>query len=178
MTDLDLPEQEYISRAEQRQQTRLPDGYKPLQLPGMEFDPRLTFDLALQMDPAEKIFERYGYTGEQAVSLMGSPVFQKVLKAYVEDVRAHGITFKQRARVMAETLLANAYEIAVDPEAPASARADLIKWTAKVAGYEPKNNEESVQGNGFALQIVFSGEAKKEPMLVQGTTITQERAEE
>lgn len=178
MTEVDLPEQEYISRAEQRQQARMPDGYKPLQLPGMEFDPRLTFDLALQMDPAEAVFERYGYDQEDAVKLMGSPVFQMALKAYVEDVRAHGVSFKQRARVMAEALLPHAFEIATDPEAPASSRADLIKWTAKVAGYEPKSNEDSVQGNGFALQIVFSGEAKKEPMLVQGTTITQEGAEE
>lgn len=170
-------EQQIISRAEQRQQARLPDGYKPLIVPGADFDPRLTFELALQMDPAQEVFARYGYTQEQAVKLAGNPVFQQALKAYVEDVKAHGITFKQKARVIAESMLVNAVEIMSDPEAPASARADLIKWTAKVAGYEPKNTEEQVQGNGFALQIVFSGDAKKEPLLVQGTTITQERAD-
>lgn len=165
------------SRAEQRQQARLPDGYKPMQMPGMEFDPRLTFELALQLDPAEAVFARHGYTEERAVQLAANPVFQKVLKAYLEDVKTHGVTFKQKARVMAEDLLTHAYEIATDAEAPANTRADLIKWTAKVAGYEPRSNEDVAQGNGFALQIVFSGEAKKEPMLVQGTTITQERAD-
>lgn len=174
----DLITDEPMSRADERQQARLPDGYKPMKIPGMEFDPRLTFDLALGLNPAQEIFAQYGYTQEEAVNLAQSPVFQTALKAYVEDVKAHGITFKARARVMAEALLANAYEIATDAEAPANARADLIKWTAKVAGYEPKNTEEAVQGNGFALQIVFSGEAKQQPMLVQGTTINQqERAD-
>lgn len=172
----DLPEL-FESRSEQRQQARLPDGYKPLQFPGMDFDPRLTFELALQLDPATEVFARHGYDEARAVKLAGNPVFQRALKAYVEDVKTHGVTFKQKARVMAEDLLTHAYEIATDAEAPSSTRADLIKWTAKVAGYEPKSNEDVAQGNGFALQIVFSGEAKKEPMLVQGTTITQERAD-
>ena len=175
---IDDEDQFPISRADQRQQQRLPDGFKPMVVPGIDFDPRLAFDLALQLNPSEEVFAQYGYTTDEAFKLAQSPVFQKVLKAYVEDVKAHGITFKARARVMAEALLPEVYEIATDPEAPASTRVDSIKWMAKVAGYEPKNTEEAIQGNGFALQIVFSGEANKQPMLVQGATITQERADD
>jgi hypothetical protein len=45
-----------------------------------------------------------------------------------------------------------------------------------VADYEPKQNVPGAsQGNGFALQIVFSGEAKKEPMLIEGERINDEQ---
>jgi hypothetical protein len=176
-TDLTLPEGRELSRPELRQKERLPNGYKDIALAGMTFDPRLTFELALGLDDSGAIFARYGYDHEAAIKLIKQPVFQHVLKAYVDDVKENGLTYKNKAKLQAEVLLVDAFEIARDPEAPAAVRADLIKWHAKVADYEPKQNAPQAAGNGFALQIVFSGEARKEPLLVQGETINQ-RADE
>lgn len=154
----------------------MPNGYKPMSVAGMAFDPRLTFELALGLSAPDKIFERYGYDQNSALALAKNPVFQTVLKAYVDDVKEHGITFRAKARIQAEDLLAHSYEIATDAQAPYAVRADMIKWTAKVADYEPKANVVDAPSNGFSLQIVFSGDSKKEPMLVQGQTITQEKS--
>jgi hypothetical protein len=174
----DLPDIPGPSRVEERQQARLPNGYKPLSVAGMTFDPRLTFELAVGLSAPDKIFERYGYDRDSALTLAKNPIFQRVLKAYVDDVKENGITFRAKARIQAEDLLTHSYEIATDPEAPYAVRADMIKWTAKVADYEPKTNSPEVgQGNGFSFQIVFSGDSKKEPVLVQGQTIEQETAE-
>jgi hypothetical protein len=176
MQDLpDILNTDTLSRADERQQARLPNGYKPLSVAGMTFDPRLTFELALGLSASDKIFERYGYDQDSALALAKNPIFQAAYKAYVDDVKEHGITFRAKARIQAEDLLAHSYEIATDTQAPYAVRADMIKWTAKVADYEPKPNVADAPSNGFALQIVFSGDSKKEPLLVQGQTITQEK---
>ena len=171
----DLPDLlDTTTQADVRQKERLPNGYKPMSVAGMSFDPRLTFELALGLSAPDKIFERYGYDQDSALALAKNHVFQAMLKAYVDDVKEHGLTFRAKARVQAEDLLAHSYEIATDSQAPYAVRADMIKWTAKVADYEPKNNAAEAPSNGFALQIVFSGDSKKEPMLVQGQRIEQE----
>jgi len=172
-TDLalqDLPQ----SRDEARQLERLPNGYKPMVIPGITFDPRLCFDLALGLDPKQEIFERYGYDESGMLDLARNPLFQRMLKAYVDDVAENGITYRAKVRVQAEALLADAFEIATDPEAPSAVRADLIKWHGKMADYEPRPNAPTAQGNGFSLQIVFSGEAKTEPLTIEGERITDE----
>jgi len=166
-----LPE----SRDAIRQTERLPSGYKPLSMGGMTFDPRLCFELALKLEPPAEIFERYGYDESGALDLAKNPVFQRALKVYADDIADNGVSFRMKARVAAEDLLTHAYEIATDPEAPSAVRADLIKWHAKVADYEPKQNvPQAGQGNGFQLQIVFSGEAKKEPLTIEGERIENE----
>lgn len=164
-----------VSREVLRQQDRLPSGYKPMSIPGMSFDPRLAFELALRIDPPEEVFNRYGVDAEQAVTLLANPTFAKVLKAYADDVREHGLSFRNKARIQAEDLLVHSYEIATDAEQPASVRAELIKWTAKMADLEPKPKETAATGNGFNLQIVFSGEAKTEPLTIQGERLAVEQ---
>jgi hypothetical protein len=161
------------SREEVRQLERMPDGYKPLVIPGVAFDPRLCFELALGLEDDKKlVFERFGYDLDAAVQLAKNPQFQRMLKFYKDDVEQNGITYKAKVRVQAEALLVDAYNIANDPEAPAAVRADLIKWHGKMAGHEPKQDGPAAgQGNGFQLQIVFSGEAKQEPLTIQGERV-------
>jgi hypothetical protein len=111
-----LPEHE--SRGESRQRERLPNGYKPMVVPGVMFDPRLCFDLALRLDRPEDIFKRYGYDESGMLDLAKNPLFQRMLKAYIDDVEENGITYRAKARIAAEALLTQAYEIATDAEAP------------------------------------------------------------
>jgi hypothetical protein len=171
MPDLnDTPVIPAPSRDELRQAERLPSGYKPLN-GNFGFDPRLCFELALRMDPPDHVFQKYGYEGQAMIELAKNPTFQKVLKAYVDDINDNGLSFKAKARVAAEDLLIHAYEIATDPEQPTAVRADLIKWHAKVADLEPKTNAPVSGGNGFNLQIVFSGDAKQGPIAIEGERI-------
>jgi hypothetical protein len=55
-------------------------------------------------------------------------------------------------------------------------RADLIKWTAKMAGLEPSDREKGGgggAGSGFNLYITFAGGAPT-PTLVGGHTVEGE----
>lgn len=145
-------------REARRLAERLPAGYKPTSGAELTFDPRIAYEIALGVDQAGAVFEKYGLAEEQAGALAANPAFMATVAKYQEEVLASGVSFKLKAKIQAEDLLTHSYLIATDPEAPMSVRADLIKWTARVAGLEPKEEKGSGAGGGFTLNISFAGD--------------------
>lgn len=120
---------------------------------------RLACELALKMDSTEEVFARYGYDAAGAAELMESPAFTALLARIGVEIRENGLSFRQKAKAIAEELLPTAFDIATDPLQSAAVRADLIKWAAKVAGHEPNPKEAPVGGAGFSLHLTFAGAA-------------------
>lgn len=148
---------------------RLP-GYRPASAAELTFDPRLAYELALGVDKAEGVFAKYGIIGEQAVRLLGSTAFIATVKKYKEEITSSGISFKLKAKIQAEDLLTHSYLMATDPEVPFAVRADLIKWTARVAGLEPKEKDGGGgAAAGFTLNLTFSGDRPAEPRVIEGS---------
>ncbi len=135
---------------------------------------RLACELALGMEEPGEIMARYGYDTDHALALLESPAFTVTCARVGKEVRESGLSFKLKARAQAEELLSHSFEMATDPLAAAAVRADLIKWTARVAGYEPKNGEgEAKTGGGFNLTIQFAGQAPMQVMQHEPLTISQ-----
>ncbi len=136
---------------------------------------RLAYELAMQRDEPEVIFQRHGYTVQQAQTLIATPEFSTVLDRVAKEVKANGLTYRAKARVMAEDLLQHGYEIATDELASAAVRADLIQWFTRVADLEPekKDGKGTGTGGGLHLSITFAGDA---PMKVIGSGSTLEVA--
>ena len=155
----DNPLQSGTTLLDQRQASRLPDGYEPGAVKG--WDPRLAYELALEMDSAENVFARYAVSRDAAVALLTNAAFVSTVKKYREEVVAGGVSFRLKAKIQAEDLLTHSYEMATDPEVPPAVRADLIKWTARVAALEPKDKGEGGggTGGGFTLNLTFGGPA-------------------
>lgn len=136
---------------------------------------RLACELALGMEEPGAIFAQYGYNEDQALALMEAPGFAATLSRIGKEVKESGLSFKLKARAQAEELLGHSFEIATDPLAPTSERVKLIQWTAKVAGYEPKEGkEEGRAGGGLNLTIQFSGQAPVQVVQHEPLTILQE----
>lgn len=136
---------------------------------------RMCCELALDMENADVIFASYGYNEEQAVELVESPAFIAMLERITREVRESGLSFRMKARAQAEELLATSFEMATDPYISASVRADLIKWTGKMAGHEPKEKDESKLGiGGLTLSITFAGQAPEKIVQGEPLVITQE----
>lgn len=161
------------SFSDKRQADRLPGGFVASDLTKGPFDPRLAWDLAMQMDPAGDVFRRYGVDEAGAADLLRMPLFVDTLRRFRREIEKNGTSFRAKARVMAEDLLAHSYLMATDAEAPPAVRADLIKWTAKMGDLEPATKkDEGGGGSGFQFQIVFSGNTA--PQLVgAGTTLIE-----
>lgn len=142
-----------------RQQLRMPPGYEASS--AEVFDPRLAYELALEMDAPVNVFAKYGKDEGEAVRLLQYGPFIGQVKKYRDEIVAGGVSFKLKAKVQAEDLLTHSYEMATDPEVPPSVRADLIKWTAAVAGLGPPRDVKGEGGGAggaeFTLAITFKG---------------------
>jgi hypothetical protein len=136
---------------------------------------RLAVELALNVDDAEAVFASYGYTPEDAADLCEQPAFLALMQQAQKSVVADGLSFRTKAQLMAGELLPYAHDIATDPLQSAAVRADLIKWAAKVAGFEPKESkDDGKQGGGLTLNIQFAGQAPQQVLSAhQPLTITQ-----
>ena len=121
---------------------------------------RLAVELSLHMEDAEGVFARHHYSPEEAADLCESPAFIALLERVTKEVRESGLSYKIKMRAVAEDLIPYAHELATDPFCSPAVRADLIKWSAKVSGLEPKDKDGDAKiGSGLTLSITFSGQA-------------------
>jgi len=139
----------------------LPAGYVKKSAAEMTYDPRLAYELALEMGEPLGIFARYGFDESAARDMLKFKPFVATIKKHKDEILEHGVSFKMKAKIQAEDLLTHSYALAVDPATPAAVRSDLIKWTAKVAGLEPTPNKVAEAGGAapFQLNITFAGAA-------------------
>jgi hypothetical protein len=137
---------------------------------------RLACELAMRFEEPLTVFARYGYDKDQALALLQNEEFGRLLEKVNKEVREKGLSFRAKARAMAEDLLPEAYAIATDDEASASVRADIIQWMTRVADLEPAPKDKGqggAGGGGFSLQIVFAGDkpqkvVSQEPLTIEG----------
>lgn len=167
MTD-DVPQFPVETRQQQRL-AALPAVYKT------QYE-RLACELALKLDDPDVIFARHGYTAETALELLGTLEFQALLTRVEKEVRESGLSFRTKARAMAEDLLPYAHELATDELASGSVRADLIQWFARIADLEPekKDGKGSIGAGGINLNITFAGQPPQSIVSHQPITIEAE----
>ena len=115
--------------------------------------PTLPVELALREHTPQELCEGYGIDAERWAQLRADPAFQAAVARYVEMLKQDGMTFKLKAQLQSEALLTESWRIIHNPDIPANVRADLIKYTWKVAGHEPKQGAEGPSAPTFAIQI-------------------------
>jgi hypothetical protein len=176
LTPTEVGKETVAEREARRLRALMPEGYEPESAAELTFDPRIAYALALGVSTPSKVFEKYGVSLENAKRLIATPHFIATVKRYKEELLEKGVTFRLKAKIQAEDLLTHSYVLATDPEVPPAVRADLIKWTAKMAGLEPSDREKGGgggAGSGFNLYITFAGGAPT-PTLVGGHTVEGE----
>ncbi len=109
------------------------------------FDHRLCFELALALEPIPDILTRYNVSEKEFEKLKKLPAFMQRVVDYRVEIKEKGLTFREKARIMAEDLLGTAYEMVHHPTTPANVKSDLIKFVTKVADLEPKPNPTAEQ---------------------------------
>lgn len=121
--------------------------------------PTLPIELALKTaSPAELRLE-YGYSQHEWAALRTNEVFLKELAGACELVRQEGMSFKLKAKLIAEENLKEVFRLTRDPTCQAAVKAKLIELTARWAGFDPRTNGEDVVGGGalvantLAIQI-------------------------
>lgn len=119
----------------------------------------LPIELALKTATPQELKGHYGFSDDEWAALRGNPVFIAELTAACDLVKQEGMTFRLKARLQAEAMLETSWRLVHAPgsEVPANVKADLIKTTFRVAGFDNKEGLPAGAGSGLAIQINFNG---------------------
>lgn len=118
--------------------------------------PDMVACIALGMETGDVIASRHGYTLQDWEALQAQDWFQRMVEVKRDDLRVNGHTFKAKAQMMAEDLLADVYLDAKKSDG-AVFKLDTLKYFAKLADLEPKASTQVQSGGGFQINITFPG---------------------
>lgn len=133
-------------------------------------DSRLALDVALDVD-TDSILEAYGLQFHELESIKQTAAFKQQLEKVQTDLSKAGGAFRLKAQAQAESLLAESYRMALDPDISASVRADLVKQNVRWAGFDAPKQEGNGNDNGFNITINLGGTPDNEN---QARVINQE----
>lgn len=119
---------------------------------------RLILELALYLegsgDTVEDLLARNNVKPDDLQRLLVNPVIKADLVRVREEVREKGLTFRVKARTMAEELLKTTWDITQDTSASPAVKADLIKAVVGWGGLIPKDKGDGPsEGGGVRIMI-------------------------
>jgi len=128
---------------------------------GLVWPPTLPIELALKTASPEELRREYAYTPEEWEALRRNAVFLRDLAGACELVRQEGMSFKLKAKLIAEENLKQVWKMihADAATVPAAVKGKLIELTARWAGFDPKTTGEGggpggpVTANTLNIQI-------------------------
>lgn len=120
--------------------------------------PTLPIELALKTASPPELQLEYGYSDDEWAALRHNPAFLKDLGQACELVRQEGMSFKLKAKLIAEENLKQVWKMIHDSSGvvPPVVKGRLIELTARWAGFDPKGLGEGPGGGALvsnALQI-------------------------
>lgn len=127
----------------------------------------LPVEIALRTSSTRSICESYGITEEEWDLIRFDPTFLADLQRAVDMLSEEGMSFKVKARLQSEELLKTSWRMIHSPLTPPNVAADLIKSTARWAGFDTPASAQVTPGSGFSISINFNGE-KPEPKVING----------
>lgn len=105
--------------------------------------PMLPVELALRETSPRDLCESYGIDVDEWDRLRSDPLFIAALKLAVDELRHDGMSFRVKARLQSEVLLQKSFQMINAPYeiVPAAVKADLIKYTMRVAGLDASRDQ-------------------------------------
>ncbi|MHB0965290.1 MAG: hypothetical protein ACYC36_02440 [Bellilinea sp.] len=116
-------------------------------------------EIAMRTSGTRSICEAYGITEEEWNLIRHDPTFLSDLQRAVDMLKEEGMSFKLKARLQSEELLKTSWRMIHHPDTPPNVKADLIKSTARWAGFDtPTAVQQGSGGSGFSISINFAGD--------------------
>lgn len=129
----------------------------------------LPIEIALRVAPLAEIRAAYNIEWEEWEELRANPTFRKAVLDAQEKAQEDGFTYKTKARLQAEALLTTSWNLIQDASTPAAVKADLIKFTTRVAGYDGLKGVAGESGGGFQININLGSAPEKQVSVVPHT---------
>lgn len=116
-------------------------------------NPNAIVELAMGMEAPLPVLARYGYTPEQAGTLLSNEFIQRQIEAKRAELKSQGIVFKTKALMAAEDILEDVYVEAKAQDTPLPQKLDALKFFAKAAGVDQVAQTSGGAGGGFNITI-------------------------
>ena len=104
-------------------------------------------------DKPAVLLKEYGFTPADLAAFSKEPLFEQRVRAYQTQLKERGFTFRLKAQVQAELLLDTSWGLIHNDDVSPAVKADLIKWTSKVAGLEPTKDSSGAGDSGVTITI-------------------------
>ena len=118
------------------------------------YPPQLVLDLALAVEDLDTILDRYHLTDEEYNQLQENPTFRAQLAATHKEVVTEGVSFKAKAKILAETHLHTLDAMMLAPETPPATKVTIFQTLMKGGELEPKQAQnQNTNQLGFSLTI-------------------------
>lgn len=131
------------------------------------WDDRFALDLAMTLEGSgskmDQLLADYRFTEDDLIAFSAEPLFAKRVEFYQSQLRENGVSFKLKAKAQAELLLDTSWNVIHTDDVSPAVKADLIKWTAKMAGYEPQK-ESTADTGGVKINIIMGDASPKAPI--------------
>lgn len=111
----------------------------------------LPVEIALRTASPQALRDAYGISDAEWEALTAHPVFLADIRNAVEALKKDGMSFRKKAALQAEALLETSWRMIHDADVADTVRADLIKFTTRVAGLDA--SKEQAANNAPALNI-------------------------
>lgn len=128
----------------------------------------LVVDMALGTSD-DVLCDTYDMQHHELQWIKDDPGFILQLAAIQKELDKEGVSFRMKARLQAEELLATSWALIHSPATPATVKAGLIKDTVRWAGWDAPPQEGGAGRGGFSVSIILNNG----PAQVQGITIDQ-----
>lgn len=122
------------------------------------WDDRFVQDLAMTLigsgSKMPDLLREYDLTEDELREFALDPLFEQRVEYWRNQMKNEGFTFRLKAKAQAEELLDTSWQVIHDQDVSPAVKADLIKWTAKMAGYEP-TKDLTTDGGGVKINIIM-----------------------
>lgn len=123
----------------------------------LSVDPKFVLEVASGLRDPEIIAEEYGYAPEQWASLQLFPPFIRAVDDKKLELQTSGWTFKLKAAMAAEDLLADVYAKAKEEDASFHTTLEALKFMARAAGLDAPTQTAVDAGPAFSITIDLGG---------------------
>jgi hypothetical protein len=112
-------------------------------------------ELAAGIDDPLDVARRYGISDSEYVTLVGQKWFIALLATHKRMLEEGGFDYKAKMAFFAEAAATEAYKRALESDS-ASLMLDAAKFYAKVAGLEPRPQQNALATPGSGFQVIIN----------------------
>lgn len=118
----------------------------------IDLSPKMVYEIASGLEEPLEIVKRYNISPKEWRSLEKRPEVQNAIALAKSDMEKSGVTFKNKARLMADAMLKDLFRNAMRDDVPVKDKAQALQTVGKYAGLET-SPAAGQQGGGFSITI-------------------------